>query len=99
MENVEMGLNQVIEEFGKVFAKGIPKGERNMVVRAAALSWLSEQMTTAVQNKTKYKECDDIEQANNVVRFAHGGIVRDYPDDFPRMNAIFNGKWPYLKEV
>jgi hypothetical protein len=88
MEAIESGLSYVIAEFGNVFAADIPDEDRNEVVRAAALSWLSEKMTCAVQRKTKYQDCQNIERANNVVRFGHGFIVRAYDGKYPYMPAI-----------
>lgn len=88
MEAIEAGLSFVIAEFGYVFAADIPDEDREEVVRAAAFSWLSEKLTAAVQRKTKYQDCQDIEWANNVVRFAHGFIVRAYDGKYPHMPRI-----------
>src|SRR6266567_7476561 len=81
VQGVEMGLNQVISEFGRVFGENIPAVNRDEAVRAAALCWLSEKLTRAVQDKVHYTEAQGIERANNCVRFGYGGLIHYLGDD------------------
>jgi hypothetical protein len=75
LTGMEMGLNSVISEFGRVFGEHIPEKNRDEVVKAAALSWLSEQLTSAVQAKVHFTEAQPIEQANNCVRMGYSGLI------------------------
>ena len=75
VQAVEVGLKNVLQEFGNVFAANIPAEQRDEVVKAAVLSWLAEQLTRAVQNKVHYTEAQVIERANNCARFGYGGLI------------------------
>ena len=72
---VDNGLTGVIAEFAEVFGKHIPPEYRNKVAKAAVFSWLSEQLTSAVQSKVNFAEARAIEEANNCVRFGYGGLI------------------------
>jgi hypothetical protein len=90
IEEIAVGLSHVFIEFGKVFAAGIPDKDRADVVIATAFCWLSEKMTEAVQKTTNYENCRVIEGANNVVRFGHMFIVKDFGNQYPLMDNILN---------
>lgn len=77
VESVELGLNVVFSEFGKVFGEHIPVANREEAIKAAAFCWLSEQLTSAVQNKLHYTRTQDIERANNIVRFGYGRLIHE----------------------
>ena len=82
VQGIEDGLQNVIHEFGKFFGGNIPDKNRDEVVRAAVLCWLSEQLTMAVQCKAdNYLDAEATVQANNCTRFGYGGLIHNLGDN------------------
>ena len=97
MEEIETNLfrleccfEEVVKEFGQVYAPKLPVSIRTKLIKAAALRWSTEELHRAVQQhfNGEYEHTENVVHMNNMSRMAYMFCVEGFADKIPCIPRI-----------